>query len=250
MNPSSERARTVEPLRRAAFVLILTPIAVLILYTAGYALFCAVSYDDFPEALAIKVELLPVIFPIHMVTGGLALMLLPLVIALRRRPRWHRPLGRIAAIDVAVAGLTAYPVAWVVPVTTVSAAGFSAQATTWLALLAAGLWNIRRRRFAAHWQCMLLMTATTYGAVFFRVFLALWAMSGSQRWYETFYACDSWIAWMLPLGVTAVLLVRRQRPIFKGWSRPTPSAAKRPRGIRMDRLARLSRRSGPYGRKP
>lgn len=213
VNPSSERVRAAEPLRRAAFALILTPIAALILYTAGLALLQAFSNDDFPEALAVKVELMPLIFPVHMVAGALALILLPAVIALRRRPRWHRPLGRIAAVDVLVAGLTAYPVAWVAPVTTISAAGFSAQATVWLALLALGLWNIRRRRIAAHWQCMLLMTATAYGAVVFRVLLALWAMQGASRWFEAFYALDSWIAWMLPLGGMAWLIARR-RPRF------------------------------------
>lgn len=161
---------------------------------------------DFPESLAIKVELLPLIFPIHMITGALALVLLPVAILLRRRPRWHRLVGRIAAVDVVIAGLTAFPVAWVAPVTTWSAAGFSAQAVTWLTLLALGIYNIRRRRVAAHWTCMLLMTATTTGAVFFRIFLALWAMLGSSRWFETFYACDAWLAWMLPLGVTALAL--------------------------------------------
>lgn len=227
-NPSSERTRTIAPLRRAAFVLILSSIGALILYTAGYALLSAFSYDDFPEALAVKVELMPLIFPVHMVAGALALILLPLVIALRRRPRWHRPLGRIAAVDVLVAGLTAYPVAWVAPVTTISAAGFSAQATVWLILLGAGLWNIRRRRYAAHWTCMLLMTATTMGAVVFRVFLALWAMQGASRWFEAFYALDSWIAWMLPLGATALLLqARSKRRLIR--STGVPSASRTPR---------------------
>lgn len=210
MNPSSERARTVEPLRRAAFALILTSITALILYTAGYAVMSAFANDDFPETLAVKVELMPLIFPVHMVAGGLALILLPLVIALRRRPRWHRPLGRIAAADIVVAGVTAYPVAWVAPVTIVSAAGFSAQATVWLVLLGLGLWNIRRRRIAAHWTCMILMTATAFGAVMFRVLLALWAMQGASRWFEAFYALDAWIAWMLPLGITALVLARRR----------------------------------------
>jgi uncharacterized membrane protein YozB (DUF420 family) len=95
-------------------------------------------------------------------------------------------------------------------VTIWSAAGFSAQATTWLILLALGLRNIRRRRVVAHWTCMLLMTATTTGAVFFRIFLAIWAMFGTGRWFETFYACDAWIAWLLPLSVTALLLSRRK----------------------------------------
>ncbi len=171
----------------------------------------AFASDDFPEALAVKVELMPLIFPVHMVTGGLALVLLPLVITLRRRPKWHRPLGRMAAADVLIAGVTAYPVAWVAPVTTVSAAGFSAQASVWLVLLAAGIWNIRRRRIDTHWQCMLLMTATAFGAVFFRVFLALWTLVGSMRWYEVFYACDAWAAWMLPLGVMGAVLARYKR---------------------------------------
>ncbi|MEG3143199.1 DUF2306 domain-containing protein [Sphingomonas sp. RT2P30] len=166
----------------------------------------AFAHDDFPEGLAVKVELLPLVFPLHMITGALALLLLPLVIALRRWPRWHRRVGRIAALDVLVAGATAFPVAWVAPVTLWSAAGFTAQAVTWLALLALGIHNIRHGRVAAHRACMLLMVATTSGAVFFRIFLALWAMLGTARWFERFYAADAWAAWLLPLVATALLL--------------------------------------------
>lgn len=195
-------------------MLILSAIGAFILYTAAKALLSPFATDDFPESLAIKVELLPLIFPVHMVTGGLALILVPLALALRRRRRWHRLAGRVAAADVLVAGLTAFPVAWVAPVTTWSAAGFSAQAVTWLALLTLGIVNIRRRRIAAHRACMLLMLATTSGAVFFRVYLALWAMYGTSRGFETFYACDSWIAWMLPLAVTALILSLPRRLAF------------------------------------
>lgn len=227
--PSSEPARTAEPFRRAAFVVILTSIAVLVLYTAFRAVTSAFVNDDFPESLAIKVELMPVIFPVHMVTGGLALILLPLTIALRRRPRWHRPLGRIAATDVLIAGLTAWPVAWIAPVTVVSAAGFSAQATVWLLLLALGIRNIRRKRIVAHRTCMILMTATTFGAVVFRVFLALWATFGTARGFEPFYECDAWIAWMLPLGTTALALgyARSKRRAMR--STGVPSASGTPR---------------------
>jgi hypothetical protein len=91
------------------------------------ALTTAFLNDDFPESLAIKVELLPIIFPLHMLTGGMALLLVPLAIILRRRPRWHRLAGRIAAVDVILAGVTALPVAWTAPVTLWSAAGFMAQ---------------------------------------------------------------------------------------------------------------------------
>lgn len=206
----SFRERADEQVKRIVVALILSAISIFVTYTAARGLLAAFDQDDFPESLAVKMELLPLLFPLHMMTGALALVLLPLAILLRRRPRWHRPLGRIAALDVLIAGLTAYPVAWVAPVTFWSAAGFSAQATTWLALLALGLNNIRRRRIEAHWTCMLLMAATTSGAVFFRVFLALWAMSGSGRWFDTFYACDAWVAWLLPLSATALLLRKRK----------------------------------------
>jgi uncharacterized membrane protein YozB (DUF420 family) len=96
-----------------------------------------------------------------------------------------------------------------------SAAGFTAQATTWLVLLALGIRNIRLRRVEAHRACMLLMVATTSGAVFFRVFLALWAIVGARRQFETFYACDAWIAWLLPLVLTALAISRFERPLRK-----------------------------------
>jgi uncharacterized membrane protein YozB (DUF420 family) len=210
MDPSNEPARATRWFGRSVFAFLLASIAVLLLYTAWVAISSAFANDDFPESLAVKVELLPLIFPIHMVAGGLALVLLPLAIALRRQSRWHRPIGRIAAVDVLVAGITAFPVAWIAPVTFWSAAGFSAQAAIWLTLLVMGVHNIRRRRIAAHRTCMILMTATAMGAVFFRLYLALFAMWGPSRWFDAFYAFDSWVAWLLPLGIAALIIARRR----------------------------------------
>ena len=192
------------------YAAILTAIAAFVTFAAAKAIESPWLVDDFPEALGIKAELLPVIFPLHMISGGLALLLVPLAIVLHpnasRTPRWHRIAGRVAALDVAVAGVTAFPVAWAAPVTRLSAAGFSAQGLTWLVLLALGLRHIRSRRIAQHRACMLLMAATASGAVFFRVYLALWAIYGTPRYFEAFYALDSWIAWLGPLGVTAAVL--------------------------------------------
>ncbi len=195
-------------LNRATRVVLISMIAGFVIYIATRAAWSTFYNDEFPDSLAIKVELMPFLFPLHMITGALALLLLPIAYTLRRNSRWHRPIGRIAAIDVLISGVTAYPVALIVPVTAWSAAGFSAQATVWLILLGLGIYNIRRRRVAAHRACMLLMVATTSGAIFFRVFLALWAQYGSIRQFEIFYAIDAWIAWILPLGVCALLLRR------------------------------------------
>jgi hypothetical protein len=158
--------------------------------------------------LAVKIELMPWLFPLHMIAGGLVLLLIPATILLRHRPRWHRPMGRITALVVLVAGLTAFPVALIAPVTRVSAWGFAAQGATWLVLLGLGLRNIWLKRLRAHRAAMLLMAATTTGAVLFRVYLALWAILGDLRHYELFYAIDAWIAWSLPLIGCAIFLKR------------------------------------------
>ena len=171
----------------------------------------AFVHDDFPEQLAIKVEQLPIIFPIHMVTGALALLLIPVVIAVRRKPRVHRLLGRILAIDVVIAGLTAFPVAWIGPVTAVSAAGFITQAMVWTTLLAVGIWHIRGGRRGAHRRAMLMMAATASGAIFFRIYLALWAILSNRHGFELVYSINAWIAWLGPLALTAHGLNRNWR---------------------------------------
>ncbi len=185
--------------------LMLAPAGIFVTYVAVRGISESYDNEGFPEALAVKLEALPVIFPVHMVTGGAALLLIPLVLYLRGT-RWHRLVGRIAAVDIAIAGVTAIPVALVLPVTNMSAAGFAAQGLVWITLLACGIWSIRRRRLFAHRAAMLMMAAVTSGAVFFRVYLGLWKMVGVPRHFETFYALDAWIAWGLPLVATATWL--------------------------------------------
>ncbi len=156
--------------------------------------------SQFPEALAVKLELLPVVFPLHMVTGGLALVLVPLAYALRHTAL-HKWAGRVAAVDVLIAGATAVPVALAQPVSPLAAVGFSVQGLLWLALLAKGVWHIRHGDSTAHRASMLLMAAVTSGAAFFRIYLALWAIYGSRQHFTTFYGINAWMAWGLPLTV-------------------------------------------------
>lgn len=188
---------------------ILTLFGGLVATTAWKALSAPWRIDDFPEELAVKAMILPLVFPVHMIAGGLALMLVPLAITLSGRPRWHRPIARLAALDVAIAGITAFPVALVAPVTRLSAAGFCAQGAVWLILLTLALAAIRQGRAARHRALMLLMAAATSGAVFFRIYLALWAIFAQGQGYELFYALDAWIAWLLPLILMALWLKRR-----------------------------------------
>jgi hypothetical protein len=185
------------------------------------------SWDNagFPEALAVKLELLPWIFPIHMVTGGLALLLVPVTIGLRGTA-FHKWAGRIAAVDVVVAGVTAVPVALAQPVSTVAAAGFATQGVLWVLLLAKGIWHIRRQEYVEHQRVMLMMAAVTFGAVFFRLYLATFAAFGSRHYFKLFYGLDSWVAWLLPLAAVSVWLRNDARR-----TRKTPAMPKRPRPL-------------------
>jgi Predicted membrane protein (DUF2306) len=167
-------------------------------YTGFRAISEAYYNDGFPEALAIKLEVLPIIFPIHMISGGLALLLVPVMLLTRGSPL-HKKLGWPLLAVILAAGLTAPFVAWAVPITKVSAAGFTAQAVTWMGLAVAGIWHIRKGNVAAHQNAMLLMAAVTSGAMFFRVYLALFARFGSHHYFNLFYACNAWVAWGLPL---------------------------------------------------
>lgn len=185
---------------------ILAAMAAFVIATSVKAILAPAHVEAFPEGLLVKAELIPLTFDVHMVSGGLALLLVPAAFLLRARPRWHRIVGRIAAAAVLVAGLTAFPVALTAPVTRVSAWGFAAQGTVWLALLAAGIAFIRRGDRARHRAAMLMMLAVTSGAVFFRIWLALWAIFAQGRHYQAFYAGNAWLAWLVPLAITAWLV--------------------------------------------
>jgi hypothetical protein len=193
-------------------------IVLFLLSTALRAFSEAYDNDNFPEALLVKVELLPFIFPLHMATGGLALLLVPLTYFLRFT-RYHKWMGRLTAADIIVAGLTALPVAVTAPVAPMAAAGFSTQAIIWLALLAKGIWHIKRHEIAAHRSAMLMVAAVTSGALFFRIYLALWAIFGTFSGFKTFYACDSWMAWVLPLAITT-FINRRHLFAKRGYAAP------------------------------
>jgi uncharacterized membrane protein YozB (DUF420 family) len=194
--------------------MMLAGLGVFVIYTALRGISESYYNDGFPEALAVKLELLPIIFPLHMITGGLALLLVPLALSLRGTA-WHKVAGRVAAADIVIAAITAIPVALDVPVTRVSAAGFVMQAITWMTLLGFGIWHIRQGRIAEHRACMLMVAAVTSGAMYFRIYLGLWKVFGTTKYFTIFYACDAWVAWSLPLLMVALWLSKNSLPAMR-----------------------------------
>ncbi len=111
----------------------------------------------------------PILFPAHMVSSALALLLAPVVIMLRHRPELHKPLGRLLGGFVVIGGLTALPVAVMSHSTPWARAGFFVQGLVWLYLLGAAYAAIRARDIQRHAKLMIAMVAVTTGAVWFRV---------------------------------------------------------------------------------
>jgi hypothetical protein len=194
--------------------LFLAAVGGFVIYTSLRAILESWDNEGFPEALALKLELMPFIFPLHMVTGGLALLLVLITLVLLSAfwpPSWHRWAGRITALDILIAAVTAVPVALNEPVTPISAAGFTMQAIAWLLLLGTGFRHIRQGRIAQHRACMLMLAAVTSGAIFFRIWLGLWTQLGPREYFYHFYALNAWIAWGLPLIGMALWVSRSKR---------------------------------------
>ncbi len=195
----------------------------IILATARAAFMSTFDSTNFPDALAIKLDVWPLVFPLHMFAGGLALLLVPLAISLRGT-RWHKLAGRIAATDVLLAAATSIPVALAHPVTPWAAAGFGAQGLLWMLFLALGILHIRQRRIGDHQHMMLLMAAVTSGAIFFRFFLYLWKESGTDIPFHTFYSLNAWVAWSLPLLAMQAYLHHKKRRKPAPLTNPAPPA--------------------------
>lgn len=152
-----------------------------------------------PFEMFVLAESMPVIFRAHMVTAAFALLLAPLVIALRHRPELHRMLGRLLGAFVVAGGLTALPVAIFSHSGMIARAGFFVQSIVWLALFIAGVFAIRRGDRNQHVRFMVAMVAVTTGAVWFRLMIGTAIVLNLP--FELVYAFAAWAAWIVPLAV-------------------------------------------------
>ncbi|MGY1637843.1 DUF2306 domain-containing protein [Geodermatophilus sp. SYSU D00742] len=111
---------------------------------------------------------------LHVVSGGLALLLSPLQFATRlrtRAPHVHRAIGRVTVASIAVAGVAGLLLAPHNLAGPVGTAGFGLLAVLWLACAATAFRAVRRRDVAAHRRWMVRTFALTYAAVTLRLWL-------------------------------------------------------------------------------
>jgi predicted membrane protein DUF2306 len=178
-----------------AFVLLALP-------TGLVALGEGVGGLPLPFNLHVVDQRLPGVFKLHMLASGAALVLIPLVVALRRDRRWHRPLGRITAIFVVLGALSSFPVAWESSSVAIARAGFAAQGAVWLGLVIAGVMAIRRKDMKRHAELMLAMAAVASGAIWVRLTTAV--ATAYALPFDPIYGCAAWAGWLVPWIVVSL----------------------------------------------
>jgi uncharacterized membrane protein len=190
-------------LQDALFLCLIGGISLYAVVVGAAALGSAAGFPSLVEPLAVLDGRLPVIFRLHMVGGGLGLILLPGIIFLRRRKKLHRPLGRAGLILLLAAALAALPSALASVAAPLARAGFFTQGVLTIYFLTAGFRAIRRKDRAAHRRLMLCAASLAGGAIVLR--LMLYCAGSLELDPDAAYAAIAWISWGIPLALAAAL---------------------------------------------
>ena len=138
----------------------------------------------------------------HLIFGPLALVLMPFQFWTRLRtkaPVLHRWMGRLYALAILVAAVSALAMLPVFQGTRWAEVGFAALALAWIGTTGVGVMAARRRDFARHGRWMLRSATLTFAAVTLRLIMALLMAAG---WSVTqTYDVTAWSSWVLPLIV-------------------------------------------------
>lgn len=184
--------------------------ALLALPAAVLALWSGLGLTPLPYPLFVVLQKLPVVFPLHMIASGLALILIPAAFLARRHRRLHRGLGRLTAVCVLVGGATALLVAMVSEASLVARAGFFVQGLAWIALLLAAIAAIRVQRRALHAHFMIAMACVASGALWLRLVMA--AAVALDLPFDAVYAIAAWACWLTPLAIAAAVIMPLAAP--------------------------------------
>jgi hypothetical protein len=201
----TEPIKTASPGKFVSRLFLIAAVVVLIALavpTGLVALIEGVRLMPLPYNLHVVDERLPGIFQLHMLASGAALVLMPVVIAVRRHRAWHRPLGRITAVFVIAGALTSFPVAYESTSVFAARLGFAAQGVVWLTLIIEGVRAIRNKQRARHATLMLSMAAVASGAIWVRLTTAI--VTSWNLPFDPIYACATWLGWLIPLALVAV----------------------------------------------
>lgn len=172
----------------------------------------AANYVDRPAVIQAA-------FYVHVVGGGLALVLSPLQFVARLRdwvPRGHRMVGRVALGSIVLGGLAGIVLSTTNVAGPVGTAGFGLLGVLWVACAVTAFVAIRRGDVPTHRRWMVRAFALTYAAVTLRLWLGL--LIGVQAGagvagpvaFDRAYAVVPFLCW-IPNLIVAELYLRRGR---------------------------------------
>jgi uncharacterized membrane protein len=166
-----------------------------------------------------RAPLIQAAFYVHVVFGGLALLLSPLQFVARLRasaPHVHRACGRIVVASIGLAGVAGAMLSTTNLAGPVGTAGFGALAVLWAGSAVTALRAIRRGDVAAHRRWVIRTFALTYAAVTLRLWLGLLigvqvgALGVNQDVaFGRAYAIVTFLCWVPNLIVAEIYLWRR-----------------------------------------
>jgi Predicted membrane protein (DUF2306) len=191
-------------LRGAALMLIVLSLPVVVLAAAT-----ASGLVRLPYELSLLDQRLPILFRVHMMSAGLALLLVPAAIACNGSSV-HRVLGRSAAALVLIGGITALPVALASAASWPARAGFFTQGLVWIGLVLVAVHAIRAGKRRQHMWLMLAVAAVASAALWLR--MASWLAVRLELPFEPAYALAAWLSWLLPLAMIGLLARIRGAP--------------------------------------
>jgi hypothetical protein len=168
----------------------------------------AVAPPELRPSAAVRMLL----FALHAVGAGIALLLLPLQAMLARTSRTgaaHRWIGRLYVSGVTLGAAAALPLSLHSFGGPVAGLGFAALALAWLGCTWAGVAAARGGRRRAHAQWMVRSGALTASAITLRLYLPLPELVGLA--YEEGYRWIAWGCWLPNLFVAQWALRCRAR---------------------------------------
>lgn len=141
---------------------------------------------------------------VHMVAGGLAVILTPLQVSRMWRRgdrRKHVYLGWALVPIVTIAALTTPPISFNMSYPLWSELGFALGSVAWFGALVMGIWHIRRRNFEMHKRWMVMMAALSFGAVSFRLQLPILRLFWDM---DVVFPYLGWTCWVPNVIVVAI----------------------------------------------
>lgn len=173
-----------------------------------------------------KMRAVPIVFVVHAITGGIALLVGPIQFnrqLLRKRRDLHRLLGKLYVVSIWLTSIGAFWSALFFDVTVVSKIGFFLLAILWFSTTTIAYNRIRHRQVKAHREWMFRSFALSFFFVTFNIWVP--GLAGTSLPAEISYPLAVFLSWGLNLLVAEIWIRRTQLknvPLFSV-SQPKPA---------------------------